>query len=105
MTNLVSNTNATINNTEMDFTVEHINDLTKDFMFNYIINKAPNQKAWFKKLVTEEVVVTRRTRSGEVKEIKQPQTFAEVRKQFAMKFFPYLIEERKLTLAEMVANW
>ena len=82
-----------------------LNELTKEFMFNYILNNAPEHKDWFKKLVTEKVVIKRKTRSGEIKDIEQPQTFAEVRTQFAKKFFPELITEKNLTLAEMVANW
>ena len=65
-----------------------LNELTKEFMFNYILNNAPEHKDWFKKLVTEKVVIKRKTRSGEIKDIEQPQTFAEVRTQFAKKFFP-----------------
>ena len=92
-------------NTNLEVTVNSLNDLTKDFMVNYILENAPEHKAWFKELVSTKVTVRRRNRKGEWQDVQQPQTFAEVRKQFAMKFFPTLIAEKNMTLAEMVANW
>lgn len=97
-------TNAN-NNTNLEVTVNNLNDLTKDFMVNYILENAPEDKAWFKELVSTKVTVRRRNRKGEWQDVKQPQTFAEVRTQFAKKFFPNLIAEKNMTLAEMVANW
>lgn len=92
-------------NTSADFIPTSLNELTKEFMINYILANRPEEKSWFKKLVTEEVEIERKLRNGTVEKVKQCQTFAVIRKEFAKKFFPTLIKEKGLSLADMVAEW
>ena len=92
-------------NTSANFIPTSLNELTKEFMINYIATNRPEEKGWFKSLVTQEVEIERKLRNGTVEKVKQSQTFAIVRKEFARKFFPMLIKEKELTLADMVAEW
>lgn len=101
--------NKTIENTNKataDFIPQSLNDLTKEFMIMYINKVAPTEKKWFKELVSQKTIIKRKKKgSNDIIEVEQITPFATVRTEFAKKFFPQIIRQKELTLAEMVANW
>lgn len=100
------NLTVAINNNSADFIPTSLNDLTKEFMINYICEKAPTEKKWFKELVTKKNTIKRKKKgSSEIIEIEQVTSFATIRTEFANKFFPEIIKPKNVTLADMVANW
>jgi len=100
------NLTVAVDNTSANFIPQSLNDLTKEFMINYISEKAPKEKKWFKELVTQKNIIRRKKKgSDEIIEIEQVTSFATIRTEFANKFFPEIIKPKHLTLADMVANW